>query len=69
MGMGATASICLTALTLWENLYVYNYALNDMGLIMRDLMGRRSADFVSRYEQIEGSANAALQRIIDAYME
>jgi hypothetical protein len=48
--------------------YVYNYALNDMGLIMRDLMGRRSADFVSQYERLEDRANAALQRIIDAYL-
>ena len=48
--------------------YVYNYALNNMGLIMRDLMGKKSSDFVSAYEKIEDKANASLQKIIDTYI-
>ncbi|MCL2159282.1 MAG: hypothetical protein FWH48_07745, partial [Oscillospiraceae bacterium] len=48
--------------------YVYNYALNNMGLIMRDLMTRKSSDFVSAYEKIEDRANTSLQKIIEAYM-
>ena len=49
--------------------YVYNYAINDMGLIMRSLMEKKSSDFVSAYEKIEEKSNANLQKIIDAYLK
>jgi hypothetical protein len=49
--------------------YVYNYALNNVGLILRDLMGSRSADFVSRFERIEERVLTSLERIITAYLD
>ena len=48
--------------------YVYNYALNNIGLIMRDLITSKSSDFVSRYEKMETKANDQLQKIITAYI-
>ena len=48
--------------------YVYNYALNNVGLIMRDLMTKKSSNFVSAYEKTEDKANKSLQKIIEAYM-
>jgi len=49
--------------------YIYNYALNGIGLIMRDLMGSKSYDFVSRYEKIEQKAQTGLDKLIETYME
>jgi len=55
-------------------LYVYNYNLsggafvNGMGLIMRDLMGAKSSDFVSKYEKLEQKTVEGIDKIIDAYM-
>ena len=49
--------------------YVYNYALNNLGLIMRDLMGSKSADFVSKYEKLEAKAQASLEKLIDTYLQ
>ncbi|MCL1859792.1 MAG: extracellular solute-binding protein [Oscillospiraceae bacterium] len=56
--------------------YVYNYALkansatysDNVGLIMRDVMGAKSSNFVSYWEKIEEVANKNLQKIIDAYI-
>jgi hypothetical protein len=47
--------------------YIYNYALGGIGLIMRDLMAGKSADFVSRYEKMERTAQRGLEKLIDAY--
>jgi hypothetical protein len=49
--------------------YVYNYALNNVGLIMRELMGSRSADFASRFERMEERVKISLERIINAYLD
>ena len=49
--------------------YIYNYTLNNIGLILRDLMGSRSADFASRYERSEEKIQASLERIVAAYLD
>ena len=48
--------------------YVYNYALNSVGLIMRELMAGKSSDFVSKYEKIEPKAQKSLEKLIDTYL-
>ena len=56
--------------------YVYNYALKPnpdswdthVGLIMRDLMGKKSNNFASFWEKVEKPAADNLQKIIDAYI-
>ena len=48
--------------------YVYNYSLNNIGLIMRDLMGSKSSDFVSKYEKSETRIQTSLEKIVDAYL-
>ena len=49
--------------------YVYNYALQNIGLIMRDLMGSKSADFVSKYEKLEPKAQTSLEKLINTYLQ
>ena len=49
--------------------YVYNYALNNVGLIMRELMGSRSPDFISRFERMEARVETSLERIVAAYLD
>lgn len=49
--------------------YVYNYALQNVGLIMRDLMGSKSSDFVSRYEKLEQRVQTSLEKLIDTYLQ
>jgi len=49
--------------------YVYNYALNNIGLIMRDLMGAKKSDFVSQYEKTEPKVQKSLEKIIETYLE
>ena len=48
--------------------YVYNYALNGVGLIMREIMGAKNANFASRYERIEIRAQTNLEKLIDTYL-
>jgi hypothetical protein len=48
--------------------YVYNYALQGVGLIMRELMGLKVSDFVSRYERVETRAQTSLEKLIDTYL-
>jgi len=49
--------------------YVYNYTLNNIGLIMREIMGAKSPDFVSRYEKLETKAQVNLENLIETYLE
>ena len=49
--------------------YIYNYTLNNIGLILRDLMGSKSADFASRYERGEDRVQASLEKIVAAYLD
>jgi hypothetical protein len=48
--------------------YVYNYALNGIGLIMRDLMGGKKSDFVSVYATKEASTLKLLDTLIAEYL-
>lgn len=47
--------------------YIYNYTLNGIGLIMRQLMGSKSADFASKYAQLSGSALKLFDELIELY--
>lgn len=47
--------------------YIYNYALNSIGLIMRELMGSKKSDFVSAYVSKEKSVITKLNELIDVY--
>ena len=49
--------------------YVYNYTLNNIGLIMRDLMAGKKSDFVSQYEKIESKVQKNLEKLIDTYLQ
>lgn len=47
--------------------YVYNYALNNIGLIMRELMGGKKSDFVSLYTSKETGVVTKFDELIDVY--
>lgn len=47
--------------------YVYNYALNGIGLIMRDLLAGKNKNFVSRYEKMETRVINSLNKLLDVY--
>ena len=47
--------------------YVYNYALNSIGLIMRELMGNKKADFVSAYAAKETVLITKFDELINVY--
>ena len=47
--------------------YVYNYALNSIGLIMRELMGGKKSDFVSAYTSKEKALTTKFNGLIDVY--
>lgn len=47
--------------------FIYNYALNGIGLIERDLMGGKSADFASKYAKSEKTYQKKLDKLIEAY--
>ena len=49
--------------------YIYNYALNNMGLLMRTMMTNKSKNFVSRYEKTEPKSQASLDALIDIYFQ
>lgn len=58
--------------TIYENsttdfAYVYNYALNNIGLIMRDLMGGKKSDFVSTYSSKEKLLITKFDELIEVY--
>ena len=48
--------------------YIYTFALNSIGHLMREIMGAKTADFASRYEKIESKAQTNLEKLIDAYI-
>ncbi len=47
--------------------FVYNYALNGLGLIERDLMGSKKSDFASSYTKKEKSFQKKLDELIAVY--
>lgn len=49
--------------------YIYNYALSNVGLIMRDLMGAKSSNFASKYAKSEKSYQRNLDKLIDKFLE
>lgn len=49
--------------------YVYNYALNNIGNIMRELMSAKSGDFVSKYQKIEPMVQKSMEKLIDTYLQ
>ena len=49
--------------------YVYNYALNNVATMLRDMVVANDANIASAYAAIETSVNAGLQKIIDYYKE
>jgi len=48
--------------------YIYTFALNSIGHIMREITGAKTADFASKYEKIEAKAQTSLEKLIDAYV-
>ena len=49
--------------------YIYNYAMNGLGLIERDLMGGKKADFASAYAKKEKTCLKKLDELIASYTE
>ena len=47
--------------------YVYNYALNSIGLIMREIMGGKKSDFVSAYTAKETAVLTKFDTLVDLY--
>lgn len=47
--------------------FIYNYALNGLGLIERDLMGGKKADFASYYAKKESGFQKKLDALIEVY--
>ncbi len=47
--------------------FVYNYALNGLGLIERELMGGKKSDFASFYEKKVKSVQKKLDELIEVY--
>lgn len=47
--------------------FVYNYALNGLGLIERDLMGSKKSDFASMYTKKEKAFQKKLDELIEVY--
>lgn len=48
--------------------YIYNYALGNIGLVMRDLMSGKKADFASHYAKIESSVQTKLDTLVNLYL-
>ncbi|MDD4772835.1 MAG: hypothetical protein PHZ09_04440 [Eubacteriales bacterium] len=49
--------------------YIYNYALNNIGLVMRDLMSGKKSDFASHYAKIETGVQTKLDELVALYLE
>ncbi len=49
--------------------YIYNYALGNIGLVMRDLMSGKKSDFASHYAKIETSVQTKLDDLVSLYLE
>ncbi len=47
--------------------YIYNYALNSIGLIMREVLGSKKGDFASTYAKKEVKTQALLDQLIEVY--
>ncbi|MCQ2431274.1 MAG: hypothetical protein MJ175_01585 [Clostridia bacterium] len=49
--------------------FAYNYALNDAGLLFRNLITGKSNDYISRATKVEKAAQKSLDKLISAFME
>ena len=49
--------------------YVYNYAIDGAGLLIRDLMSTKQSNLATLWAAKESSANAKLDALIEAYTE
>jgi len=47
--------------------YIYNYALDGVGLIMRKLMGDKNADIASYYASIEPAVQTKFNTLIEHF--
>ncbi|NLZ36322.1 MAG: hypothetical protein GX897_02435 [Clostridiales bacterium] len=47
--------------------YIYNYALNGIGLIMRDVLGSKKGNFASTYAKKEVKTQKLLDELIEVY--
>ncbi len=47
--------------------YIYSYALDQIGTIMRTMMGNKSADFVSKWAEKESSVTAKFNSLVELY--
>jgi len=50
-------------------IYVYNYALNGIGLLYRALVGKNNADYASAVAQNEAVAQKKLEELIEVFRE
>ena len=50
-------------------IYVYNYALNGIGLLYRSLVGKNNADYASAVAQNEAAAQEKLEELIEVFRE
>lgn len=47
--------------------YIYNYALNGIGLIMREVLSSKKSDFVSKYTKKEAKTQTLLDELVEVY--
>ncbi len=47
--------------------YIYNYALNNIGLIMREVLGSKKGNFASTYAKKEAKTQKLLDELIEVY--
>ena len=50
-------------------IYAYNYALNGVGMIYRDLVTKQSSDYTSAVEKIRRGAEKKLEELYEAFNE
>jgi hypothetical protein len=48
-------------------IYAYNYAMNSIGLVYRDLISRNSTDYASAVQKKIGAAEKALEELVDIF--
>ncbi|MBR5222527.1 MAG: extracellular solute-binding protein [Clostridia bacterium] len=50
-------------------IYAYNYALNGVGMVYRDLVTAKSSDYVSKVEKLRRGAEKKLEELYEAFHE
>ena len=48
-------------------IYAFNYAINGMGLVYRDLVTKNNKDYASAVKRLEKSANQKLENVLDVF--